>query len=458
MNDRVLIVEDEEELCRLLELELQGRGFTVSWATTVDAALPRVLSESFDVVLTDLNLPKKSGLELCTSIASARSEVPVVVMTAFGSLDTAIAAIRAGAYDFVVKPLDMDALEVALRRAAEHRSLRAEVRQLRAAFTEAGQLDDLIGQSEPMRRLFELVSRVAVSDASVLIHGESGSGKEGVARALHRRSRRAAGPFVALNCAAVPDSLLESELFGHVKGAFTDARADKPGLFLEANGGSLFLDEISDLSPTLQPKLLRALQERSVRAVGGAHERPFDVRLIAATHRDLDEEVKAGRFRSDLLYRIQVVHLAVPPLRERGNDIVLLAEHFLEQFARRAGQTVPALSNEAAERLRDYPWPGNVRELQNCMERAIALLTGRVVAPDDLPERIREFRGVPSIPTPVAEAELLPLDELERRHILRALDILGGNKTQAARVLGLDRRTLYRKLAQYGVLAEDGTD
>ncbi len=289
----------------------------------------------------------------------------------------------------------------------------------------------------------------------MLITGESGAGKEGVARAIHRRSRRRDGPFVALNCAAVPEGLIESELFGHVRGAYTDARDERPGLFVQANGGSLFLDEISDLAPGVQPKLLRSLQERRVRPVGATKEIAFDARLIAATNRDLADEVRAGRFREDLFYRVQVVHIDVPPLRSRGNDILLLAGHFLESSAVRAGRPLLRISSEAAARLRDYPWPGNVRELQNCIERAVALADGEEIVPEDLPKTILRYRGAEAaIEPPSAGGALRSLEEVERAHILRVLDIVGGNKTQAARALGLDRKTLYRKLQIYGVISE----
>jgi two-component system response regulator HydG len=369
------------------------------------------------------------------------------LITAFGSVDSAIAAIRAGAYDFLTKPFEFEALELAIARAAQHRSLREEVRRLREQVSGTAPFSELVGESAPMRELYDLVARVAGSDASVLVTGESGTGKELVARALHRAGRGGDGPFVAINCAALPEALLESELFGHVRGAFTDARTDRVGLLVQASGGTLLFDEIGELPATLQPKLLRALQERRVRPVGGTREEPFDARIIAATNRDLEAMVEDGSFREDLFFRINVIHIAVPPLRGRGNDVLLLAQRFLQQEAKRAGKPLVGIGTEVAERLLKYDWPGNVRELHNCIERAVALARYDRITVDDLPERIRCYRE------PVASAgdhgPLLPLAEVERRHILRVLEECGGNQTTAARILGLARRTLHRKLLEY---------
>jgi two-component system response regulator HydG len=301
-----------------------------------------------------------------------------------------------------------------------------------------------------MKEIYDLLDRLVDSDAAVLITGESGTGKEVVARALHHRGRRSAGPFMAINCAAMPEQLLESELFGHTRGAFTDARAARTGLFLEANGGTLFLDEIGDLPLALQPKLLRALQERVVRPVGATEEVPFDVRLVASTNRDLETAVEEGRFREDLYFRINVIQVALPPLRARGGDVLLLAQHFLEQHAARAEKRVTGLSPAAAERLVSYAWPGNVRELQNCIERAVALARYEQILVDDLPERIRAYRGSYVVLAADDPSELVPLEQVERRYILRVMEAVGGNKTVAAKVLGLDRATLYRKLERYG--------
>jgi two-component system response regulator HydG len=374
----------------------------------------------------------------------------VIVITAFGSLDTAVGAIRAGAYDFITKPLEIDALALVLERAIERRRLGDEVRRLRRLVQTSDRFDDIVGTSPAMREVYGLLERIADSDSSVLVTGESGTGKEVVARALHRRSRRRGGPFVALNCAAMPEPLLESELFGHVRGAFTDARTSRTGLFVQANGGTLLLDEIGDLPLALQPKLLRALQERVVRPVGGNAEVPFDARLIATTNRDLESAIEEGHFREDLYFRVNVIRVQLPPLRARESDVLLLAQHFLTQHAERAGKRLVGISPAAAERLVSYDWPGNVRELQNCIERAVALARYEEITVDDLPEKIRAYRRSHVLVASDDPAELVPLEEVERRYVLRVMEAVRGNKTLAARVLGLGRKTLYRKLEQYG--------
>jgi len=452
MKNQVLVVDDDRDMCETLAKALDRRGFEVTWRAHAADAFTLLPNGNFDAVLSDLNMKGMSGLELCERIVANRPDVPVVVMTAFGSLDAAIAAIRAGAYDFVTKPFEMDAIELALRRAVEHHSLREEVKRLRGEVERARGPDELVGDSPAMHKVFELVTKIKDSDASVLIAGESGTGKEVLARALHRTGRRKQGPFVAVNCAAMPGALLESELFGHAKGAFTDAKAAHPGLFVQANGGSILLDEIGELPLDLQPKLLRALQERSVRPVGGAAEVPFDARLISATNRDLEAAVEEGRFREDLYFRINVVRIEMPPLRARNNDILVLAQRFLKEFATRSQKNVVGFSTAVAERLRSYAWPGNVRELQNCLERAVAMAGAELLAVEDLPERIRNYRSSHIVIAGEDAAELVPLEEVERRYILRVLEAVGGQKSTAARVLGLDRKTLYRKLERYGAL------
>ncbi|CAN5922615.1 sigma-54 dependent transcriptional regulator [soil metagenome] len=438
-------------MCDYLEAELRARGFDVASRTNADEALALLGAEDFDVVVTDLNMRGMNGLGLCTRIVENRPDVPVIVITAFGSLETAVATIRAGAFDFVTKPFDIEELLLAIERAIRQRTLESEVKRLRGMVAEGQHFDEMLGASPAMKKVYDLIARISDSDATVLIAGESGTGKELVARALHRRGKRASGPFVAINCAAMPEALLESELFGHAKGAFTDAKAARKGLFVEASGGTLFLDEIGDMPLTMQPKLLRALEARTVRPVGGSTEVPFDVNLVAATNRDLETAIAEGRFREDLFYRINVVKLELPPLRARGNDVLLLAQSFLERFATRSGKRVVGLSSAVAKKLLAYTWPGNVRELQNCLERAVAVARFEEVAVDDLPERIRDYRSANVLVVADDPSELVPLEIVERRYILRVVEAAGGNKSIAARILGLDRKTLYRRLESYGV-------
>jgi DNA-binding NtrC family response regulator len=445
MDLRVLIIDDDHSMCDVLDAELKGRGFDATATTSPEDALRRLSEGDFDVILTDINMHSMSGVDLCRQIVESREQVPVVVMTAYGTMDTAISAIRAGAYDFVTKPFEMEDIALTIERAAKHGALKQEVKRLRHAVDESQKFDDILGTSSAMSRMYELVARVAESETTVLITGESGAGKELVAKALHQRSSRKEGPFVAINCAAMPEPLLESELFGHVRGAFTDARSARQGLFIKASKGTLFLDEIGEMPPGMQAKLLRALQERTVRPVGGDQELPFDARIVAATNRDLETEVAERRFREDLFYRINVVRVHVPPLRARGNDILLLAQHFLQRYQNGAPRVV-GIKNGAADKLLSYPWPGNVRELQNCIERAVALAQFDHVGVDDLPDRVREFKGSHIAIESRDPAELLPMEEVEHRYILRVLEAVGGNKTLAAQVLGFDRRTLYRKL------------
>jgi two-component system response regulator AtoC len=443
---RVLIIDDDKSMCDVIEAELKQRDFDVVAETSPEEALRRLGEEDFGLVVTDINMAGMSGVDLCKQIVQNREDIPVVVMTAFGSMEAAVAAIRAGAYDFVTKPFATDDLALTIERGLKHRALHEEVRRLRRAVTEQQRFDDIIGTSAPMQKMFDLVARVAETETTVLVTGESGTGKELVAKALHMRSSRRDGPFVAINCAAMPEPLLESELFGHVKGAFTDARTARPGLFVKATKGTLLLDEIGEMPAGMQAKLLRALQERTVRPVGGETEIPFDARIVAATNRDLETEVEEKRFREDLFYRINVVRIQVPPLRARASDILLLAQHFLQHIQSNGVQRVVGLKSAAADKLLSYPWPGNVRELQNCIERAVALAQFDHVGLDDLPERIREFKTARITIESNDPAELLPMEEVERRYILRVLEAVGGNKTLAAQVLGFDRRTLYRKL------------
>jgi two-component system response regulator HydG len=446
---RALIVDDEPDMGKLMDAGLRAVGIQTRVVGGSEEALALVASEDFDVVLTDLQMPGMSGLELCERLVAQRPDVPVVVVTGHGTLETAIGAIRAGAYDFVQKPIKIETLQLTVERALRHHWLSEEIRFLREVALPAP-FEGIVGQSAPMRTVFDLVARVAPTDASVLLTGESGTGKELVARALHGRSRRHAGPFVPINLAAVPESLVESELFGHARGAFTDARSARTGLFLQASGGTLFLDEIGEMPLSLQPKLLRALQERTIRPVGGDHEIPIDVRIVAATNRDLEACVEDGRFREDLFYRINVVRIELPPLRARGQDILQLAQQAVDRFAHSMKKEVRGIAAPAAERLLSYDWPGNVRELQNAVESAVALTRFSELTVDDLPEKIRDYKSSHVLVAGDDPGELPTLDEVERRYILRVMQSVHGNKALASRILGLDRKTLYRKLDRYG--------
>ena len=459
---RLLVVDDELEMCALLEAGLSKRGFAVTSRTSGDAALALLDETDFDAIVVDLNMPGMSGLDVASWVAANRPDTPVVVVTAFGSLETAVAAIRAGAYDFVTKPFEVEAIGLTLGRAVGYRRLQAEVRRLRraaggdgadAAATRLGGTA-LHGGSPAMLRTYDTILRAAATDASILVTGESGTGKELVARALHDKGRRASGPFVAINCGALPESLLESELFGHARGSFTDARTSRAGLLVKANGGTLFLDEIGEAPGGLQTKLLRALEERRVRPVGGDDERAFDARIVCATNRDLEAEIEGGRFRSDLYYRINVIRIDLPPLRARGDDVLLLAQRLVEQIAAATGKSVSGIAAPAAEKLLAYAWPGNVRELRNCIERAVALTRFEEITVADLPESIQDYRRSRLVVDLDDPGQLPPLEEMERRYILRVLEAVHGHRTRAAEVLGLDRKTLYRKLERYGIQEE----
>ncbi|MEZ4588488.1 MAG: sigma-54 dependent transcriptional regulator [Gemmatimonadales bacterium] len=447
MSERVLVIEDDRELRELLLEVLTHDGYQAVGFPTAEAALRAIeADQGGDLVLTDLMLPGMSGRELVLELRRRRPELNVVVMTAFGSIDSAIELVKAGAFDYLTKPLATDELRLAVERALEESRRRRSVAQ--ALQQDGLEAAGFVGASAPMRELLRLVARAAGSPHPVLIVGESGTGKELVARAVHRLSGRAA--FVSVNCGALPDQLMESELFGHERGAFTGADRTKDGLFHVADKGTLFLDEIAELPMALQPKLLRALEHGEIRRVGGTQPIAVDVRVVAATHRDLEAEAEAGRFRSDLLWRLNVLTLSVPPLRERPSDIPLLAEHFLAATGEpdAAGSPPRRVSAEAMARLRSYPWPGNVRELRNTMLRAATMTSGRTIEVGDLPPRVADAGRAAALVAGAAERRL-SLDDVERMYIEEVLRQAGGNKSRAAEILGLDRKTLYRKLEDY---------
>jgi two-component system response regulator HydG len=447
---RLLVVDDDEPTCEMLAATLRSVGHEVVWETDGEEALAKLRDDEFSALLTDLGMPNVDGLEVCRRALEIHPRLPVIVVTGRADLEAAISAMRSGAFDFITKPIDQKLLAHQVGRAVEHRQLGQEVHRLRKALADAEGHGRFIGQSKAMRAVYDLIGRVAPSEAAVLILGESGTGKELAARAIHDASQRADGPFVALNCAAVPPNLIESEMFGHVKGAFTDARRTRNGLFAQANGGTLFLDEVADLPLDVQPKLLRALQEQKVRPVGGNTEQSVDARIITATNVDLEKRVEEDDFREDLLYRIDVVRIDMPPLRARGRDVLLLAQHFLDGHRESRPEAPTAISEAAAAKLLAYDWPGNVRELENCMQRAVALARLEEIAVDDLPEKVRTHRSDALLLSAEDADELVTLDELEARYIRRVLKMMGGNKSRTARALGLDRRSLYRRLEKYG--------
>jgi DNA-binding NtrC family response regulator len=450
MDAKILLIDDEPDVCSLLSMYLESEGARVTATTSVREALDHVGREDFDVVLTDLAMTEMDGLEVCERVGAQDPTLPVIVVTGAGSMDSAIRAMRAGAYDYITKPIEPRLLSMSVARALQHKRAHLELRRLRDAMDRAAlPPGGIIGSSRPMQKVHEVIDRVADSEAAVLIQGETGVGKELIARRIHDASSCKDGPFVAINCAAVAPTLLESELFGHARGAFTDARSERVGLFAQANGGTLFLDEIGDMPLELQPKLLRVLQERVVRPVGSNAEVAFDARLVTATNRDLETEVHEKRFREDLYYRIHVVRIDVPALRERDGDVLLLAHHFLAQHALRSGKRPVDLSPEVAQKLMEYRWPGNVRELENCVARALAFARFDRLTVDDLPEKVRSYQKDRFVVSANDTMEVVTLEELDRRYIQRVLTLFEGNKSRTAQVLGIDRRTLYRRVEKW---------
>ena len=443
---RLLIVDDQVSMTRWLCSDLQGRGFTTEASNSPEKIVDQLPQLNFDLVLTDVRMPRISGLELCREITARRPDIPVIVMTAFGDMEAAIEAMRVGAYDFITKPLEVDLLEIALQRAVDHRRLQMQLEKLEKQMQESSRAGVLVGENPIMLDLIGQIERAGPSGAAILITGESGTGKELVARALHDSSARNAEPFIAVNCAALPEALIESELFGHAKGAFTDARDARRGLFAQADGGTLFLDEIGDLPLNLQAKLLRVLEQQTIRPIGSDQEQAIDVRVLSATHQDLEAKVEREEFRQDLYYRLNVIEIEVPPLRARGNDVLLLAHTFLKQFAEKSGKAVVGIAEPAATKLLDYDWPGNVRELRNVLERAVAMTQYDRVIVDDLPARVQQFTRNKFVFGSEDPSNLVSLAELEQRYIVHVLQMVGNNRTRAARLLGLDRKTLYRKL------------
>jgi two-component system response regulator AtoC len=450
---RVLVVDDEENIRLVLRTLLRKHGYEVEVAESGEAALGLVDSFGPDVILTDVRMPKMGGLDLLATLKAKQQPATVIVMSAYGSNDLALEAMKAGAYDYVSKPFKPDEVVLVLRKAEEREALRRENVALKEQIREGNQYESILAKSPQMVEIFRTITKVAEYKATVLISGESGVGKELVARALHTRSSRKNAAFVAVNCGAIPENLLESELFGHKKGAFTDATSDRRGLFEEANGGTLFLDEIGELPLNLQVKLLRVLQEETIRRVGDSKDMKIDVRIVAATHRDLGAEAKAGRFREDLFYRINVLAIAIPPLRNRREDVALLVDHFLARNNARMGTRIRGLSGEARKLLQEYSWPGNIRELENTIERAMVLAEGEVLEIGDFPERIRD--ALDPVQMQLASGELSikkTSSAIEEILIRRALTKTKGNRTRAAEILEISHRALLYKIKDYKIV------
>jgi two-component system NtrC family response regulator len=444
----ILLIDDDDSLRRVIEYSLTEAGYAVTAAASGEEGLRLFGRNGFDAVITDITMPGMSGMEVLASVRQRDGRVPVVVITAYGTIESAVEAMKQGAFDYITKPVSRDELKMTLEKALTLRRLEQENVALRAEVRGRYSFERIVGKSEAVRAVLDMAGRVAASDATVLITGESGTGKELLARGIHHASLRANGPFVAVNCAAIPESLIESELFGHVKGAFTGAVKDREGKFELASGGTIFLDEIAELRTDLQAKILRALQEREVDRVGGSRPLPVDVRVIAATNKDIERAMKEGIIREDLYYRLSVVTLHMPPLRERRDDIPLLAGHFLDKVA--PGRSVP-IDREAMAVMTVYGWPGNVRELENVIERAVLLRQGNSITPAELPEKLTKRKGgVEDIILNLPD-EGVSLEDLEKSLIVKALEKHRGNQTRAAEFLGITRPTLIYRMEKYGL-------
>lgn len=446
-SSSILVVDDDQRNREMLAEALNQAGFEVDIACDGVEALSKANSVTYDAVVSDIRMVPLSGLDLLDSFRKTMPETPIVLLTAFGSVDTAIQAMKRGAFDYIAKPVNLEELVLTMKRAVEHRRLIVDNRTLQRAFSERPRAASLIGQSKKMVEVFKLVGKVSRSRTAVLIQGESGTGKELIARAIHDNSPRSTHQFVAVNCSAIPDTLLESELFGHTKGSFTGAHTMRRGLLEEASGGTFFLDEVGDLTPAGQAKLLRVLQEGEIRRVGSNESVRVDLRIIAASRRNLAEFAATGRFREDLLYRLNTVTILLPPLRERSEDIPLLAEFFLARYGDQKEVPVTSFSSTAINALIEYSWPGNVRELEHVVERAVALAPHAILSIDDLPpEVLQKSEGTNHV-------DMLPgtLKALQKEQVLRMLESTHGNKERTARLLGISRRTLYRLIDRYGI-------
>ncbi|MCB5272206.1 MAG: sigma 54-interacting transcriptional regulator [Candidatus Cloacimonetes bacterium] len=444
----VLVVDDDESHRTILQALIKDWGYKLEGVDDGSRAVELAKEKPFDLILMDVRMAVMGGIEALKEIKSYNPSIPIIIMTAYSNVESAVEAIKAGAYDYLTKPLDFDMLRLTMERALEHVSLKAENQELKERLVSSFDPGNIVGRSEAIRRLMDMVAMIAPSEATVLINGESGTGKELIAKSIHFNSSRKNGPLVTVNCAALSETLLESELFGHEKGAFTGADKRREGRFMHANKGTIFLDEIGEISPAMQVKLLRAIQSREIQRVGNDQTIQVDVRIVAATNRDLKAEVEAGNFRQDLYYRLNVMAVVVPPLRDRREDIPLLAMHFLYKFADTNRKVVKGFTPQAMDMLLKYDWPGNIRELENAVERAVVLMPGDYVTERELPLSIdQSFESHDNATSKIVQSEdILPLNAVEREAILAALEITKGNKTEAAKKLGITRKTLLAKL------------
>ncbi len=443
---KVLVVDDDLEMCGLISDALKGEDFSATSTGDSLEASKILKRQEFDVMVTDLEMKGLKGLDLLEEARQVAPLTPVIIITAFGTIESALKAMKMGAYDYVTKPFQMDEFMATVKKALENRLLKKEVLRLKKEVESRYHFHHLIGKSPSMLKIYDLIERIGDTSSNVLITGESGTGKELVGKAIHYNGTRKGGPFVAVNCAAIPETLLESELFGYKKGAFTDARSDKKGLIFEANEGTLFLDEVTEMPPNLQAKMLRVIEEKKVRPLGDTNSYPIDVRVISTSNRDIKIRIEQGTFREDLYYRLKVIDIELPPLRERREDISLLAQHFLIKFSRELKKNITGVSEESLKFLVNYSWPGNVRELENVIQRAITLTRHEIILPEDLPNAMVQNEDENVIQKGLRQK--YTVDQLEREYIKNVLVEVGGNKSKAAEILGLDRKTLYRKLQE----------
>ncbi len=443
---KVLVIDDDPEMCRLIADVLKGEEFSVITINDSLEASKILKKEEFDIVITDLKMKGLKGLDLLEETKQVSPLTPVIIITAFGTIESAIQAMKMGAYDYITKPFQMDELVLTVNKALENRLLKREVARLKREVESRYQFHHLIGGSPSMQKIYDLIEKISDTSSNLFITGETGTGKELVAKAIHYNGIRKEGSFIAINCAAIPETLLESELFGYKKGAFTDAKADKKGLIFEANEGTLFLDEVTEMASTLQAKLLRVIEEKEVRPLGDTNSYPINVRIISTSNRNIKSLIQQGQFREDLYYRLKVIDIELPSLRERKEDIPLLVKHFIDKFNNELKKGISGISEDGLKLLLNYSWPGNVRELENVIQRAITLAQHEVILPEDLPPSSMEESAEDSFEKALREG--YTVDKLEKEYIRRVLIKVGGNKSRASEILGLDRKTLYRKLEE----------